>query len=302
MSAGAIGSALDAMPFLDAYLQGERDWTSAIMRYSLFRMPSFKEKYEGLSEAVIEIDGNNIDSEDFFDAHFRRVAGQVATPLVSAGGRQKSPWTEAHFGQNQLQNAKSGTGMRFDKAVTAALTYNRIARDFKLGDSFVFEPHSIVACAFYFPDLRRLIQRFGGPKGIERDDAAFQAGCEAIAALTEQPPAVVRDLAGTWPEGSNTLDLQKAASHLGSYPTLFEILKVLATKLPDMKAVLENEKLIEKHIIRRRVKMHVPRINGDEVIEPFGRITTGPYAWPEDDYPEGAPFPDMTPREPARSS
>lgn len=282
----------DAMSFLDVYLQRERDWPRALTRYSLFRMPTYRRLHESMLDAVISHGRHGIESEEEFDTVLRHEAAQVARQL--SGSRQKvgSEWVAPNYGRNQLRHALTGDPMRFDKAVVTVLAFNKLAEKFELAEAFTFAPHGIVACGFYFANLYRLIERFEGAR--DESSEAFDRGVETIASMIDQPPVVLRLLAGYRAEGQRTQDTMRAATHLASYPTQFAILNALATRLPDLADVIDNDNHVERIIVRRRVGMQITKIINDEMLEPM-RVNVGPYRWPADGFPERGKWPSGLP-------
>lgn len=299
----AIRAPADAISLLDVYLLRERDWHNALDRQSVFRMPSFKPNYEGLVEALVEAEDNGFPDEREVEDKFRREAVDVASKLINSRKPGTKPWSDATFGRNQVEYAINGNPMRFEKVVIAALAFNRFSMRHGLLERFSIQNHSVVACCFYFSNLYRIIEAYAGCKVQDHD--AFEGAAEEIAGLIGQSTEVVKALAGERAADLQTQTKEKAVTHLGSFPTLVAILQALAPKVKEARdalgeakdplvppnwalgpAVRPNFPKFEKLIIRRRQKMSPPKTMNDEIINPFGRVTWGPYAWPEE--PEAA--------------
>lgn len=134
LSVDGINAPTNAIELLDAYLDVEKDWPSALHRHSVFRMPSFRGNYDGLVEALIEADGNGFDEEADVESKLRKEAIDVAGKLIANKRTGTKPWSEANFGRNQVDHARQGKAMRLDKALITAVAFNRISKRYGLLD------------------------------------------------------------------------------------------------------------------------------------------------------------------------
>ncbi len=297
-NADAIKTPADAISLLDVCVSGERDWSSALARQSLFRVPDFKSQYDGLSEALINAEDNGFDEQADIDTQFRKEASRVAGKLIANRKPGTQPWSEANYGRGQLDYALHGKAMRFDKAVISVLAFNRFAKQHDQLDHFALDNHSVVVCGFFFSNLYRFIETFGATSEAE-GDTPFARGVAEIASITGQAADVIEALAGNRAENLQTGTKEKAITHLGSFPAQFAILEVLAPRIKELKDALDEARerasdgtspssekrltwKIERHIVRRRQGMSPPKTMSDEVIEPFGRVTWGLFGWGQD--------------------
>ena len=299
LSVDDINAPADAIELLDVYLDVEKDWPSALHRHSVFRMPSFRENYDGLVAALITAANSGFDEESDVESKLRKEAIDVAGKLIVNKKAGTKPWSGSSFGRNQIDHARQGKAMRLDKALITAVAFNRIAKRYGLLDRFAIANHSVVVCGFYFSNLYRMIESYAGL--TEQNDAAFARAVTEIARLSGQSAEVVKALAGNRAANLQTEAKEKAVTHLGSFPTLVAILQVIATNVDEAKEAFEEARnpppaptstigaarrplfpRFEKLIVRRRQKMSPPKTINDEVIDPFGRVTWGPFAWPTD--------------------
>lgn len=272
---------VEAAWLLDVYLQRERDWPTALSRSTLFRTPGFNRIFEGLLRDAIAAEA--IANEEEFIAAFRTQAKKVASALHK---QATDDWNSIDYGIGQLQHARDAEGMRFDKAVISVLALNRLAKRFKLCDKWCLPPHSIVACTFYFANLRGRLIRLAKTKVANSEEEKMEMALAELSEVTGQSVGVLDALAGKAPERETRAAYERAATTLASYPTQFAIYQFLAGIQPDLKSLK-----LEEVIVRRRVKTQNLKIIDDEVIVPFGRVTTGPYGWDPDGINDDRAFP-----------
>lgn len=286
-----VTSVLEAMRMLDVFLNRERDWPAALNRSTLFRIPDFETAFVKLYDEARA--AGHVASDEEFSAAFRTQAKQVASQLHKQAADQ---WNDIKYGVQQLQHARAGQGMRFDKAVISVLALNRLSKRYSLCETCYLPPHSVVACVFYFANLRNRLRRYAATfGGNHSDEERMRLAIAEVAKASGQSEAVVDALAGEAVVRETKAEIAKAVTTLGSYPTQFAIYQFLAQHQPE----LLNANL-QDVIVRRRVQTQNLEIIEDEVIIPFGRVTTGPYAWPLDgtndhvEFPEGGPPPPAT--------
>jgi hypothetical protein len=259
-----------ASRLLDVNLEVEKDWFAAVNRYTLFRIPGFRSAYEGLL-AEISADPDRELSEDEFKVSFRRHAKDVASFLYRQG--KPNSWSETAYGVGQVQHALSGEGMRFDRAVISVLAFNRFSTKLGHARKWHLPAHSIVACVFYFANLRGRLRKLASKKP-GNDDEKMDAALHQIARATGQPVGLIDAVAGRMPARETPDEYRKAVTTLASYRTLSAILEALSKDQPDL-----TRAKIEDVIVRRRVQTQPLEILRDEVISEAGPVTAGPYAW-----------------------
>jgi hypothetical protein len=139
----------DAEAFLDVNFGVDKGWFAAIGRMSIFRISGFQLFFISIMNAVISNPAFTQQTQKEFNALFDREAGLIARALFD---QAHAVWNDAIYGGGQITRAIKGDGMRFDKAVIAVLTLNKIAVDHGL-KQWMIGPHQIVACAFYYANL-----------------------------------------------------------------------------------------------------------------------------------------------------
>lgn len=281
-----IAGIADTAPFLDVCLSGEKDWVDAVGRHSMFRIPSFKDKYYGLRDAVVTNPESETETDDEFDGIFLKAAHDIAVALFTQAKRKK--WSEVSYGRGQVNLALHGALMRLDKAVIAVLAINRVAERFGLGESWSIRRHEVAACIFYFANLfGRLrsialaredgVDQLGGSEEERkaRDKALVESLLEELADATGQSVPVLRNLAGRMPDDDSIGAHQAAATHLACFPTLYAVLGFIVRNQP---AGAKKPKARDT-IVRRRAHARKMEALPEEVVKIAARVTHGPYKW-----------------------
>jgi hypothetical protein len=287
----AIKGPDDASEFLDAKLKVERDWFSGVGRLAAFRIPSFAKQYFALFDKLVEDqqaeaeegEGDPKEPVDLaeFEAHFIREAKKVTRDLNQNALPHHAGWCDMAYGTAQLRHAREGIPMRFDKAVVAALTLNRRCAQLNYGEAFTIGANEIVASAFFFANLKGLLN-----KAAEAEKTTFQDIIGRVAAVTGQSESLIGLLAGADAKGPTVNDFEVAATHVAAYQTQHEIARALLTWHPELAT-----KSLRAIIVRRRNGAPNLKALPDETLVRARKVTTGPYAWPKTAADEDHPAP-----------
>lgn len=264
----------EAARLLDVNLVSlDDDWSGGIGQSQFFRIPAFGQAFAALEAR-----------RTTFSLQFVIQATELAFEI--SRDSQPRGWCEDSYTQRQLDLAIRGQPMRFDKAVVSVLTLNGIARTLKK------EPmpeHSIVCCAFRFPELPDLVTiaaRDQMREAARRDIPLTEEGArehvlQHLQAATKQRRIFIDKLLNKMKSKSGRREVEVTAS----YPTMRALYKALKA-YPSLRHRFVEEPR-EGMIPLRRRRDHVASAVAEELVE-SGRVDRPPYGW---DSEAGGSFP-----------